>query len=176
MDVTDKFDKSLKCNLEPFGYIEDKRVIDCRRAGQMIVVSYGALNKMGHYAPELGGVAIVHIDPDLFIAAKYIPWNREERAKELERQVKYFNDNQSHLLPDDIVNRFTELEYAMPAQRKRAKEAYIDNIAAQNIKRAKEMAKEDEAREKIQESAEKNGMYSDDGEKLIPLDEEEGIF
>jgi hypothetical protein len=172
----EKFDTSLKCNLEPFGYIEDKKVIETKKAGKMVLIAFGALNRFGHYSPEFGGVAVVHLDPDLYVAVKYIPWNRKERASEIIRQAKYLEEHKQHITPNELICYFHEKNgYVLPAEKKKQKEAYINQVAENNKARAEEMEFDESAKNIIQEAAMRKSDYSDSGEKMIPLDDEEDI-
>jgi hypothetical protein len=156
---TDKFDTDLDANFTPLAYVEEERIVDTDKAGQMVVLAHGAMEEPGRNAVEFGGVSILHLDPDLFICVKYIPWNKQERLAEVRRQVTYLKENKDHLRPGDIVDHFRDLGYTMPADKNRAREAYYNDQAKENRQQAKEtMAKEDDC-------------FTSDGEKIIPLDD-----
>jgi len=152
----EKFDTDLECNLEPFGYIEDSRTIETKSSGKMMLVSFGALNCMGHYAPEFGGVAVVHINPDVLIAVKYIPWSAAERRKELMKQYLYMKENHKKMSPSDITHYFyLNCHYVLPAKKQRLREEYYTELAKDNRDRAKEMQETNQRNKAIQSSAQK---------------------
>jgi len=150
----DKFDIDLACNLEPFGYMEDTRTVDTKNSGKMMIVSFGAMNYLGHYSPEFGGVAVVHLDPDVLIAVKYIPWDAEARRKELIDQYMYLKNNHENMLPSDITHYFyLDCLYVLPAKKQRLREEYYDQIAEENKVRAKAMKEAMEKEKEMQKIA-----------------------
>jgi len=150
----DKFDVYLESNLEPFVYVEDNRTIKTKNAGKIMVISFGALNYQGHYAPEFGGVAIVHVDPDVLIAIKYIPWNAKARRQELMEQYMHLKANHNNMSPSDITHYFyLKCGYVLPAKKQRLKEEYYIKVAQENRARAAAMQAEHEKQLKIQEAS-----------------------
>ena len=198
-----RFDLELPCDLEPFGYIEDRRIVKTKNAGKLMLVAFGALNYMGHYAPEFGGVAMVHMNPDLLIAVKYIPWNAEARRDELMTQYKFLKENHHDMSPSDVTCYFYDDGYVLPAQKKRLKEEYFQEIAEANKVRAQAMMAAMKKEQEMQEAAtsgsrvaklnprmvkekdepeekqlnhkvyQKKDSKTVDGEELIPLDDDD---
>lgn len=151
---TKKFNLELPCNLEPFGYIEETMVVDTKSCGEIMLVAFGALNYLGHYAPEFGGVALVCLDPDLFIAVKYIPWDAPGRLAELQYQISYLLENHENMAPQDISCYFyIECDYVLPARKERYKEEYFLMVAEENKARAEELKKQNERLNKLQKKA-----------------------
>jgi len=145
----DKFDIDLACNLEPFGYMENSRTVETKNSGTMMVVAVGAMNYLGHYSPEFGGVAVVHLNPDLLIAVKYIPWDAKARRKELMEQYMYLKNNHESMSSSDLTHYFyLDCLYVLPAKKQRLREEYYDQIAKENKLRAQIM-KEAMENEKI---------------------------
>lgn len=195
MDVN-KFNPELESDLEPFGFIEDYKTVKSKYAGNQMLVSFGALNYLGHYAPEFGGVALVNADYNLFIAIKYIPWNANARKKEIEKQYAVLMENKDLFTPSDFTDYFYEsCGYILPAQKLRLKEEYFLEIAQKDKERAENLLK---AHNEIQEAQQKayRGQITNlsrrkveecrakeeekgykpqiiDGEEMIPLDEDD---
>lgn len=134
-----RIDLELPCDLEPFGYIESRRIVKTQNAGKLMLVAFGARNYMGHYSPEFGGVALVHLNPDLLIAIKYVPWDAEARDKELKAQYKFLKENHTEMTPPDVTLYFYDDGYTLPAQKKREREEYFAQLAEYNKLRAKEL-------------------------------------
>jgi hypothetical protein len=150
----EKFDTDLGCDLEPFGYMEDNRLIKTLKAGEIMLISFGAMNRLGHFSPEFGGVALVHLNPDVFLAVKYIPWDAEARRKELMKQYKYLKDNHQSMSPADVTEYFyVDCNYILPAKKQRLREEYIQKIAEENKIRAQEMQAAHEREDKLQAGA-----------------------
>jgi len=151
---TKKFNLELPCNLEPFGYIEETRNIITKNAGELMLIAYGALNHLGHYAPEFGGVALVCLNPDLIVAIKYIPWNAPGRLEELEYQFNYLLENHENMAPAEVTDHFyVDHDYILPAQKQRLKEEYFLRVAEENKARAAELKNQNERLLQLQEEA-----------------------
>jgi len=149
----EKLNLELPCDLEPFGYIEKTHVIDTKNSGKLMLIAFGALNQLGHYAPEFGGVALVCINPDVVIAIKHIPWDAPGRLAEMQYQVNYLLEN-NNIQPAEVTNYFyRKCNYVLPAQKQRLKEEYFLEIAEENKERAKELKSQNERIQDLQKNA-----------------------
>lgn len=123
-----KFDPQNPCDFEPFAFIENKTVIQTKRAGKIGIISFGALDYNAHYSPEFGGIALVHFDPDLIIAIKYVPWDAKERAREHQKAVKFLRDHLD-IKPVDITKTFHyEFFYVLPAKKEQQRREYFRQL------------------------------------------------
>jgi hypothetical protein len=123
MDLN-KYNTSLSCSDHPFGYIEQRTEINTKNCGKIAVISFGAMEFHSRYAPELGGVAILHIDPNLFIAVRYIPWDAKARQAEHDRCVEHITKSDGET-PRDFAFFFQdEMKYRIPAVNKRWEREY----------------------------------------------------
>jgi len=155
---TNKFDPELPSKHIPFAYVERETTIT-DHDNNIAVISFGALEVNNYNAPEFGGVAIVHQDPDIIIGIKYIPWNVGSRATEHDTIVKKIQH--SRMNNQELVDYLYEDGYTIPAIRDKIRDEYerdklLDLLSPEEI--------EEETIKK-----ENNQMYN--GEEIIPLDE-----
>lgn len=151
-----KFDTDLSCDLEPFGFVEDQRTIKTKNAGKIMLVSFGALNYLGHYSPEFGGVAVCHLKPDFFLAVKYIPWDAKARRVEFEKKYQELKDGHKNMTPSDVTDLFNLDDYVLPTKKKRMKEEYFLQVAELNKQKAQEAREKTARMEHIQKELLKN--------------------
>lgn len=145
-----KLNTQLPSNLEPFGYIEETKKIDMEKCGGLMLISFGAMNYQGHFAPEFGGIALVHVKESIFIAVKYIPWNAQAREKELNIQFEFLKENQQTITPQELTDYFNmECGYVFPSKKQRLREEYIDGVAEANRERAIMLKKKLEEKQKM---------------------------
>jgi hypothetical protein len=124
----EKFNTDLPSNMEPFAFIEQVTTVKTKWAGELSIVSFGALDYNNHYSPEFGGVALLHDDPDLFLAVRYYPWSAENRSKEHERSVQFLKDNYE-IAPNDIIDTFyVKFGYSLPAKQERKRREYLEKV------------------------------------------------
>jgi hypothetical protein len=186
-----KFDTSLPCDMEPFAFIEKVTKIKTKKAGTLSIISFGAMDYNNHYSPEFGGVALVHHNPDLFIAQKHIPWNAELRETNHQQAVNFLNENVD-IEPDEITEVFYhEFDYFLPYMLERKKRNYLKQVCMDKndmLNQSKDEYENTELKEaleeieKSKESSTKNDVSSTpsaiiketgsqddylDGEKLI---------
>jgi len=154
-----KFDPELPCNFEPFAFIEDKTEIKTKYAGKMGIISFGALDYNAHYAPEFGGVALVHFNPDVIIAVKFLPWDAMLREEEHERAVSFL-EKHLDIEPDAITKYFHyKLGYMLPAKKEQQRRDYF-----RQLKEAGLMDEEPKT------TTFHKSIDTADGEEIIPLD------
>lgn len=132
----DKFDTNLPCDYDPFAYIEDRKTITRSKIEKFLFISYGALNHLGHYAPELGGVSVVSATSGVWIAAQNIPWDMQKRAQVLQRDFDYFAENLQTMDTDDIIKYLSKNNYYFPADEHNYIKKIILNIAEVNKSKA----------------------------------------
>ena len=176
MDKT-KFNPELPCNHMPFAYIEKKTKIKNKKNEETLaVISFGALETHSHYAPEYGGVAVVHMDPDVFIGVKYIPWDASGRSFEHEMMVQKIR--QMSMSNQELADFMHEDGYTLPAVKERIRDEYIKNklreeALEEKLKKVPEkmipIEIEEEIIEDVPEEEIKSKFYN--GEEIIPLDE-----
>ena len=154
-----KFNPKLPCDMEPFAFIEKQTTVKTKYAGEIGIISFGALDYNAHYAPEFGGVAMVHFKPDLMIAVKYLPWDAKLRDEEHDRAVKFLEEN-IEIAPDKITEKFHyDFNYVLPAKKEQQRREYYEEL--------KKAISDDDA------PAPSAPVQHDvaDGEEMIPLDE-----
>ena len=162
-----KFDMDLPSDLEPFGYIEERRIIKTKNCGDIMLISFGAMNYLGHYSPEMGGVSLVLLNPDLLLAVNYIPWDTAARKVELERQFIYLNQNQENMYPKDITQYFWDNHYTIPTQKAEFKENYFSNMKYEQ--RGNTLRKRQAKIDKIQDSSMEGHRIAGKFEGEVPV-------
>ena len=167
----DKFNPELPCNHMPFGYLEQRTELPGKRA----IISFGALEKHSRFCPELGGVALVYTDPDVFIAFKIIPWNAEGRRREHAALAETLQ--QTDMTNQELAVFLDEDDYILPAMKERWRREYAEKQMAKRKQQVDEEEDLDVAQDsdEIQEPpadlvSEKSRPQFYDGEELIPLD------
>jgi len=127
-----KFDTELGSHLEPFMFVEKTTEIDTTHATKVAIISFGAMDVNNHYAPEFGGVALVHIEPDLFIAVKYIPWDAEARAVEHNRCVDFINSDEK-INPKKLIGTLKdEFGFILPSLQEKERREYLQNFVKEH--------------------------------------------
>jgi len=166
-----KFDTSLPCNLEPFGFIEKVTEVETKNAGRLSIISYGALDYNNHYSPEFGGVALVHHNPDIFMATKYIGWDAKAREIEHKRSVDFLKDN-FNIEPNLITEKFYhEFDYFLPAVYDRDKKEYLKDICSDKNKllsQTRDMYENTELKEALEEAAKEKELKKEKENKPTP--------
>jgi len=128
----EKFDNTLPCNMEPFGFIEKVTRVKTKWAGDLSIVSFGALDYNNHYSPEFGGVALLHNDPDLFMGVHYLPWSVEDRELEHNRSVEFLQNN-PEAAPNVIIDTFyADFLYSLPTKQERKRRDYLEAVRCKN--------------------------------------------
>ena len=162
-----KFDISLPCNMEPFGFIEKVTEVKTKNAGKLAIVSYGALDYNNHYSPEFGGVALIHHNPDLLLAQKHLPWNADLREECHQKAIDYLNNNLD-AEPDSITDQFYyEFNYFLPYMLERKKRNYLKQICMDKndmLNQTKDEYENKELKEALEEIEKKKGTNN----KSIP--------
>jgi len=124
--ITKRFNTELPKNMSPFMFIEDMCEVKTKYAGKLAIISYGALEYKGRYAPEFGGVALVRMDPDVVVCVKYIPFGPNSRKTEFERAVKYLKAH-TDLDPNTYLSTwYYAFKYAVPTIMNQNKKDYME--------------------------------------------------
>ena len=166
---TNKFNTKLSSH-SPLAYIEQKTEIITKHSGTIAVVSFGAVERHSHLAPEFGGVAITHENPKVLIGVKYIPWNAKGRHEEHKQIVAYFTEHDGGVGKDYAI--YLEKDgYALPSMKERWRREYFEELA-ENIKK-QSMEEAENVKKQFVEEAEnvKKDTQTYNGEDLISLDE-----
>jgi len=158
---TSKFNPELTLKEGSFVYVEknveikDPKIEEKNGIQTVRVLSYGAVETSSHLAPEFGGVAVVHKNPDFIIAMKYIPWNAKKREEEFEKIRKKIREKS---MSNKEIADFLVLEgFVIPALIKDVEKKYQEKKNSKSTK-----ASNDEKK------AESIKYYK--GEEIIPLD------
>lgn len=149
----------------PLAFIEQKTSIDSKNFGSLAVISFGALERNSHLAPEFGGVAVVHEDPDVVIAIKYIPWNAKKREIEHKLMVEHITNN-TEQGRKDYAHSLSDSGYTLPAMKERWRREYAEELAEKTKENARNIGKKKKVKKMV-----KKVIQTHDGEEIIPLDE-----
>jgi len=157
---TNKFNTKLGSNSEPFAYVERETKITDKKNNDVIeVISFGALETHDHRAPEFGGVAIVHMNPDVFIGVKYIPWNAKGRKVEHDKMIQKLRT--TNMNNQELCDFLYSDGYVLPAVKEKIRNDYRKEKLLNLAEEPKEIKKSTKRTEKE--------FY--EGEEIIPLDE-----